>query len=92
MTGMVLQLMFLLWLKQTMNMRFLLFYAKQETGETQKLDLSVQYVGDDESTHYDSITSVELLDSTWTKCEATMKVPEHTGTISDLLAVCVPIQ
>lgn len=68
-------------LVETDNEYAISFYAKQETGEDQKLDLSVQYVGDDESTHYDSITSVELLDSTWTKCEATMKVPEHTGTI-----------
>ena len=68
-------------LVETDNEYAISFYAKQETGEDQKLDLSMQYVGDDESTHYDSITSVELSDSTWTKCEATMKVPEHTGTI-----------
>ena len=68
-------------LVETDNEYAISFYAKQETGEDQKLDLSMQYVGDDESTHYDSITSVELSDSTWTKCEATMTVPEHTGTI-----------
>ena len=76
---------------ETDNEYAISFYAKQETGEDQKLDLSVQYVGDDESTHYDSITSVELLDSTWTKCEATMKAGAH-GNDLDLLAGCVPIQ
>lgn len=75
-------------LVETDNEYAISFYAKQETGEDQKLDLSMQYVGDDESTHYDSITSVELSDSTWTKCEATMTVPEHTGTILIYWRLC----
>lgn len=66
---------------ETDNEYAISFYAKQETGEDQKLDLSMQYVGDDESTHYDGIKTFDLSDSTWTKCEATMTVPEHTGTI-----------
>ena len=45
-------------LVETDNEYAISFYAKQETGKDQKLDLSMQYVGDDESTHYDSITSV----------------------------------
>lgn len=55
------------------------FYAKQSTGEDSKIDLSIQYVGDDGETHYDGVGQFELPNDTWTKCEATLTVPEFTG-------------
>ena len=48
------------------------FYAKQSTGEDSKIDLSIQYVGD-------GVGQFELPNDTWTKCEATLTVPEFTG-------------
>ncbi len=54
------------------------FYAKQSKGEDSKIDLSMQYTND-EGTRYDGIKSFDLPNDTWTKCEVTMKVPEHQG-------------
>lgn len=58
------------------------FYAKQSTGEDSKLDLSMQYNDEDGTTHYDGISAFELANDTWTKCEAKVKIPAHTGDIS----------
>lgn len=68
-------------LVETGNEYAISFYAKQSTGEESKIDLSVQYTDEDGQAHYDGIKNFTLENDTWTLCEATMKVPEHTGTI-----------
>ena len=54
-----------------------------QTGSDSKVDLSLQYVPEDgDGTKYEGIKTFDLPNDTWTKCEATLKVPAHTGEIS----------
>lgn len=63
---------------ETGNKYEIIFYAKQSTGEDSKLDLSLQYTGDD-GIHYDGITQIDLPNDEWVKCETSLTVPEHVG-------------
>ena len=68
---------------ETGNQYEISFYAKQSTGSDSKVDLSLQYVPEDgDGTKYEGIKTFDLPNDTWTKCEATLKVPAHTGEIS----------
>lgn len=68
---------------ETDNQYEITFYAKQSTGEDSKIDLSAQYNPEDgEGTKYDGIKTFDLPNDTWTKCEASFKVPAHSGAIS----------
>lgn len=70
-------------LVETGNQYEISFYAKQSTGEDSKIDLSLQYTPEDgDGTKYEGIKTFDLPDDTWTKCEATLKVPAHVGAIS----------
>lgn len=69
-------------LVETGNEYAISFYAKQSTGEESKIDLSMQYNDEDGETHYDGISNFAMENDTWTLCETTLKVPEHTGSIS----------
>ncbi len=68
---------------ETGNQYEISFYAKQKTGADSKIDLSLQYTPEDgDGTKYDGISQFDLPNDTWTKCEATLKVPAHVGTIT----------
>ena len=66
---------------ETDNDYEIVFYAKQETGKTYKIDLSMQYVDASGETKYAGIKSFDLESGEWTKCEAKMNIPEHKGEI-----------